>query len=129
MAFLDFIKHRNASKQPTVAQKSQERKPEHAREFFRGEAVREQAQLKPLAQMPEPYKAEAKFFGERIEREIQQLKERTVNAPADPASSSGTTSAQPMRQSMMQQDNASPSLTPTTAQAGIAATEQKAATQ
>jgi hypothetical protein len=81
MAFLDFIKNRNASRQQTVAQKAQERELEYAPEHFRRLAAREKAQLSPVEQIPEADRAAAKAIGERIDRA-----QPAVNAPQIPES-------------------------------------------
>jgi hypothetical protein len=123
MAFLDFIKNRNASQQQSVANKSQEQKPETAKEMYSRQAAQERADRKPVEQIPQADKAAAKSVGERIDKATQHLREQR---PAQSSPGDSASSPEPMRQNMMNQDKAAPALTPTSAQAGTPAVDKAA---
>jgi hypothetical protein len=121
--FLDFIKNRNASRQEPDTSKSQEQKPETAKEMYTRQAAQDKANQKPIEQIPQADKDVAKSVGERIDRETQHLQERS---PAQPSVGETASSPEPMRQTMLSQNKAAPALTPTSAQAGITEAEKSA---
>jgi hypothetical protein len=119
VALLDFIKNRNTSQQQSVANKSQEQKPETAKEMYAREASRDDTNRKPVNEIPEADKAAAKAAGERLDKATQHLRE---NAPSQPGDSGGSREA--VRQNMTGQDKTVPALSPTSAQTGQPATEK-----
>ncbi len=125
MAFLDFVKNRQAGQQQAVAGNTQEQKPQTAKEMYTQQAAQEKATQKTVDQIPDADKAKAKEVGERIDKATQHLQK---NAPAQPSvPADGTGSPEPMRQNMTAQDKSAPSLSPTSAQKGTPATEKSAA--
>jgi hypothetical protein len=124
MALLDFMKDRKAGQQQGVADKSQEQKPQNAKEMYTQQAAQEKATQRPVEQIPEADKAKAREVGQRIEKATQHLQQ---DAPAQPSvPTDGTGGPEPMRQTMAGQDKSAPSLSPTSAQAGTPATQKSA---
>ena len=122
MALLDFIKNRHSQQQGGEKQ-SQQQQPETAKQMYGREAAEEKAAAKPISQIPDEQKARVDKVGADLQKAFQTP--GTENAPSSPTDS--TDSAQPMRQPMMNQDKAAPSLSPTSAQAGTPSTEQESA--
>jgi hypothetical protein len=120
MSLLDFIKNRQ-TQQPAAEQQSQQQQPETAKQMYGREAVEEKAAAKPISQISNEQMARVDKVGADLQKSFQ-----TPGAESAPSSpTDGTDSAQPMRQPMMNQDNAAPALSPTSAQAGMTATEQE----
>ena len=113
MAFIDWIKEKVAAKQQPAPQAQQ--KPETAKEMYTRESAQDAAQRTPVAQMPESEKAKARELGETINNSSQP-KPQNDNVKSE--TREGATSPQPMRQTMAQNDNHAPALSPTSAQRG-----------
>lgn len=121
MSFLDFIKNRQ-TQQPAAEQQSRQQQPETAKQMYGREAAEEKAAAKPISQISDEQKARVDKVGADLQKAFQ-TPGTEKSAPSSPTDS--TDSAQPMRQTMMNQDKAAPSLSPTSAQAGTPATEQE----
>lgn len=120
MGLLDFIKNRNASKQPTVAPKPQERAPGNAREYFAREDARERAALKPIESLPAGEKAKLDDIKARFEKNTRHFS--TIARPENLPDVAGTQEA--MRQKMTRQETIAPAQTPTSAERGQPDTER-----
>jgi hypothetical protein len=107
MAFLDFIKNRQAEQKS--AQQTPKQQPQTAREMYAAKDAQEKTNQKPLT--PE-IKAQADRVLGRAEQASSFL--QSSSAP----SSGGETRGEPMRQKQMNQDKAAPALSPTTEQVG-----------
>ena len=118
MAFLDFIKNR----QQPGAEQSQQQKPETAKEMYTRQAEQERAGQKPVQQLPDSEKSQARELGARLDKATQHLRQDA--APQTPARADSTGSREPMRQKMMAQDEHAPALSPTSAQRGQTANEK-----
>jgi len=116
MALLDFIKNRNASQQPSVAQKVSEQKPETAKEMYSRQAGQEKAAQKPLDQLPPDQQARAKAIGATLEKATQHVERIPHISPAGPGDNTGNQEA--LRQNQTGQDKTAPALSPTDAQTG-----------
>lgn len=115
MALLDFIKNRQASEQPPVADKSQQQKPETAKEMYTREAANEKTARKPVEHMPEDAKAQVRETGALLDKATRHMNSDRSPAQA-PAGSSESPEAS--RQNMTHQDKAAHDLSPTSAQKG-----------
>src|SRR5579859_4501115 len=124
MAFLDFIKNREGQR-PVAEQQSQQQKPENAREAHILKDAQDKAALKPVQQMPEADKSQARELGARLDKATQHIQQNTPALTSAPADS--TSSPEPMRQNMTGQDKAAPDLSPTSAQLGQVGHEKEAA--
>jgi hypothetical protein len=113
MGFTDWIKNRNASQQASVAENSQQQKPETAKEMYSREAAQEKANAKPIT--PE-IKAQADRVTATMDKATQHMSQNSGAPSAAP--SDGASSPQPMRQNMTGQDKTAPALSPTSAQRG-----------
>lgn len=120
MAFLDFVKNRQQSQS---ADQSQPSKTETAKEMYSREASQGKASAKSMQQMPPEQQAKVTEISGKLQQATQHMGQ--AEAPAV-APQDSTASPQPMRQNMMSQDKAAPSLSPTSAQAGTPGTEQNA---
>jgi hypothetical protein len=117
MAFLDFIKNRQAQQQ-SVAQP----KPETAREMYSRQAEQVRTTQKPVQQMSDAEKMRAREAGARLDKATQHLRQ---SAPAQTLTPSDSASGpEPMRQNMTGQEREAPALSPTTAQLGQTANEK-----
>lgn len=124
MGLLDFIKNRMASRQQAVAENAQEKKPETAKQMYAREVKQEEASRKPLDRMPPEQQAQVAEIKSRLEKATQfNQPEPPANTPA-PAD--GADSRQAIRQKSMNQDEAAPAQSPTSAQRGITEVEKKA---
>lgn len=124
MAFLDFIKNREGQR-PAAEQQSQQQKPENAKEWHARKDAQDVAAQKPVQQLPEADKLQAKELGARLDKATQHIQ---PNAPAHvPAPADSTSSPEPMRQKMTGQDKTAPDLSPTSAQMGQVGHEKEAA--
>jgi hypothetical protein len=124
MAFLDFIKNRQAQPE-SAAQPSQQQKPETARQMYTQQAGQERAAQKSVQHIPEADKSEARDWGARLDKATQHI-QHNGGAPA-PAPADSTGSPEPMRQNMVAQNKSAPALSPTSAQLGQTANEKSAA--
>ena len=122
MGFLDFIKHRNTSKQPTVAPKPQERAPGNAREFFRGEAAGEKAQQKPINRLPADAQSDLESIRAARDKTLWPQGSQGVTVPA--GAPDAMPNAAPMRQKREGQELSAPSLSPTDGHKGSPATDK-----
>jgi hypothetical protein len=113
MAFLDFIKNRN--QQQPVAEKSQEQKPENAKQMYTREAAEQKAAEKPIT--PEVKAQADKAMGTM--REFQQQ-----GSPSQPSVSEGS-SPNAHLQKQDYQDKAQHALSPTDGAAGKTASQEK----
>src|ERR1700722_20055853 len=105
MAFLDWIKSRGAAaKQQPVAQTQQ--KPETAKQMYAREAIQDAAARKPVSQMLETAKAEARSLGAAIQGGGDQPRQNPLSV--SPSAGEGATSPQPMRQNMVAQHDHPP---------------------
>jgi len=124
MAFLDFIKNRDGQR-PAAEQQSQQQKPENAKEAHILKDAQDKAALKPVQQLPEAEKSQARDLGARLDKATQHIQQ---NAPVQtPAPTDSTSSPEPMRQNMTGQDKTAPDLSPTSAQMGQVGHEKEAA--
>lgn len=119
MAFLDFIRNRQGQQQ-AAEPSAQQPKPETAREMYA-----RQADPKPLDQLKQTDREQAKDLGARLDKAAQDI--RPNAAPPAPSSSDGANSPEAMRQNMTGQENAAPSLSPTSAERGVTEQEKSAA--
>jgi hypothetical protein len=110
MAFLDFIKNRNASPQQSVAKESQQ--PETAKQMYTREAA--QAKSKPVEQISPDEKAKAADIGTDLKKTMG-LHGPDGNGPA-PAG--GAASPEAVRQNMTGQNRAAEALSPTNMHSG-----------
>jgi len=117
MAFLDFIRNRQ---EQSAEQPSQ--KPETAREMYARQAEPGAAALRTVGELPDAAKEQAREIGARLDRATQHLRQDSAATSPSPES---TGSPEPMRQSMLGQDNAAPALSPTSAQRGAVGHEQE----
>jgi hypothetical protein len=117
MAFLDFIRNRQ---EQSAAQPSQT--PETAREMYAREAEQRPTGQRTVGELPEAAKEQAREIGARLDRATQHLRQDSAATSPSPES---TGSPEPMRQSMLGQDNAAPALSPTSAQRGAVGHEQE----
>ena len=125
MAFLDFIKNRQASQQPAVAEKTQGPKPETAKEMYTREAKEPGANGKSFAQLPPEKQADVASIKADLAKSTQTNQQA---APSNtPAAAEGSGSPQAMRQNATNQDKAAPSQSPTSAQMGSTQVEKKTA--
>jgi hypothetical protein len=123
MAILDFIKNRNATQQQDSASKSQEQKPETAKEMYTRQDSQTKASQQPMDRMPQEQRAKVEEIKGTLQKATQHM-ERGGNAPS-PAPAEGSTNPQPMRQNAMSQGNSAPALSPTSAQKGVPAAEKE----
>ena len=121
MGLLDFIKNRMASRQQAVAENAQEKKPETAKEMYAREAKQEEASRKPLDRMPPEQQAQVAEIKSRLEKATQF--NQPEPPPNTPAPAGGR---QALRQMSMNQDEAAPPQSPTSAQMGSTETQKKA---
>jgi len=116
MAFLDFIRNRNASRQPTAAvDNTQQQKPETAKEMYSRQAGQETA--KPIT--PE-IKAQADHALAAVTKQTQHLEQ---GRPAAPENGGGSPTAELQKQS--NQDKTQAALSPTDAGAGKTAAQEE----
>jgi hypothetical protein len=117
MAFLEFIRNRNKRQQES-SQPSQQQ--ETAKEMYSRQAVE---LSKSVGNLSQAQRAEAKEIGSELRQATQEISSTGTSPSSAPAPDGSNPEA--MRQKMMQQDNAAPSLSPTTAQRGVTANEQE----
>jgi hypothetical protein len=115
MAFLDFIKNRNATAQQSVAQKAQYPKPETAKEMYIRQASQDRTAQQPMDRMPADQQAKVEAIKQRLEGATRHISPEGPQAPI-PADNSGSREA--MRQNMTAQDKTAAPLSPTSVQAG-----------
>jgi hypothetical protein len=114
MAFLDFIKNRNASQQQSVANKSQEQKPETAKEMYARETAQEKAAARPIT-------PEIKAQADRALATINKASQHLQSPPAPAAPDGGSPAAHLQKQS--HQEKAQAALSPTDDSAGKTAAQ------
>ena len=121
MGFVDWIKNRQANQQQSVAQNTQEQKPETAKQMYN----REDAEQKANRIAPTPdQEARAQKIGEELRKPSQDPGERGSAPSHAPApSESGGNAAQ--RQNQSHQDKAQKALSPTDDAAGKTAAQEK----
>src|ERR1017187_10863634 len=91
MAFLDFMKNRNASQQQSVANKPQDQKPETAKEMHTRQAAHEKAAERPIT-------PEIKAQADRAMATINKASQHLQPQPAPAAPDSGSPTAQLQKQ-------------------------------
>jgi anti-sigma28 factor (negative regulator of flagellin synthesis) len=123
MAFLDFMKNRQAGQQQSSADKAQQQKPETAKETHTPHDSQAKASQQRVDQMPADQKAKVEEIKGTLQKATQHM-DRGSKAPSS-APADGATSPQPMRQNAMSQDKTAPPLSPTSAQKGTPATEKE----
>jgi hypothetical protein len=119
MGILDFIKNRQAQPQPAAPQTQ----PETAKQMYAREAVQDKAAAKSPSQMPADQRAKVAEVSAKMQAHTMGAEQTAQSVSAAPADA--TANPQPMKQASMQQDNAAPALSPTTAQAGTQEAENK----
>ncbi|MGA3091777.1 MAG: hypothetical protein ABSD75_24480 [Terriglobales bacterium] len=124
MAFLDFIRNREASQQQSVAEKSQEQKPMNAKEMYSRQAQQDGASQKSMGQMPPDQQGKVEAIRTELQKATQHTQQNAPTQQAAPTDSAA--SPEPMRQNMVGQDKTTPALSPTSAQAGMTATKDAA---
>ncbi len=115
MAFLDFIRKRNAPEQQSIASKVPEQRPETAKKMCTLQS-REKANQKPMDRMPPDQQAKVDSIKATLERATQHVN-KSPDAPAS-TPPEGTGSREAMRQNMTGQDKTAPALSPTSAETG-----------
>src|ERR1017187_2152793 len=91
MAFLDFMKNRNAAQQQSVANKPQEQKPETAKEMHSRQAAQEKAAERPIT-------PEIKAQADRAMATINKASQHLELQPAAAAPDGGSPAAQLQKQ-------------------------------
>src|ERR1700680_849800 len=109
MAFLDFIKDRQAAWEQSVANSSQVQKPETAKEMYTQQAAEEKATQGSMEQIPDADKASAEEVVEGSGKGTQHRKENSSGRSATPVKAG--------RQNMTGQEGADTELSPRRAQA------------
>lgn len=115
MALLDFINNRNATQQQP-ANKSQEQKPETAKEMYTRQAGQDRANEKPLHQMPPNEQAKLESIKATLEKATQHRDHGAHTPGSAQGDSAGNREA--VRQNMTGQDKTAPALSPTSVQVG-----------
>jgi hypothetical protein len=115
MGFLGWIRNRNAAQQQSAANKSQEPRPENAKQMYAREAAQERANRTPLDRMPAEQQAKVDKIKATLEKATQHIERSTETSPT-PVDANGGREA--VRQNMTAQDKAAPAFSPTSAQAG-----------
>jgi len=115
MAFLDFIKNRNASRQQPVADHAQAQKPETARQMYAREAAQDKAAEKPIT-------PEIKAYTDRALAAITKATQHISPQAPPPASDGGTQAAQLQKQH--NQDKTQAALSPTDGTVGKTALQE-----
>lgn len=118
MAFLDFINNRQESQQRSVAQKSQEQKPETAKEMY----ARQDAQEKTAAS--KPITPEIKAQADRAMATMNKASEH-VQSPAKRTAPEPGSAPQAQLQNQSRQDKTQESLSPTDGASGKTAIQGK----
>lgn len=123
MAFLDFIKNRMARPQQADAPKAQQSKPETAKQMYSREAA-QPARQNNLDSLPGNERVRLDEIKARIEKATHYA---GPDSPARQAShGDAPVSQEAMRQNMRAQDKNAPSMSPTSAQAGMTSVESGA---
>lgn len=125
MGFTDWIRNRQANRQQSVAQNTQEQKPETAKQMYNREAAQEEANRKPIEpQISEPHKVETRAAAELFDKVVRQPQGQ--GAPAQtPIPSDASGSPEAVRQKATNQDKSAAALSPTSAQKGTPETEKQ----
>jgi hypothetical protein len=117
MAFLDFVNNRQAAQQQAVAQKSQEQKPETAKEMYARQDTKEQAATKPIT-------PEIKAQADRAMATMNKATEHVQSPAKQPAPETGS-APQAQLQNQSRQDKAQEALSPTDGASGKTALQDK----
>jgi hypothetical protein len=117
MAFLDFVNNRQAAQQQSVAQTSQEQKPETAKEMYARQDTKEQAAAKPIT-------PEIKAQADRAMATMNKASEH-VQSPAKRTAPETGSAPQAQLQNQSRQDKAQEALSPTDGAAGKTAIQGK----
>jgi hypothetical protein len=117
MAFLDFIRNRDAQ-QPAGEQQSKQQTPDVSQDIST-KASQEQTVAKPTEYVRADQQARLAEAQALYSKGIQELPPATP--PPTPAPDGGATNPQPMRQPMMGQETVAPDMSPTNAQASARA--------
>jgi len=118
MAFLDFVNNRQAAQQQAVAQKSQEQKPETAKEMY----TRQDTQEKTAAS--KPITPEIKAQADRAMATMNKASEH-VQSPAKRTAPETGSAPQAQLQNQSRQDKAQEALSPTDGASGKTAIQGK----
>jgi len=116
MALLDFIRNRNASQQQAVANKSQEQKPETAKELYSREAMQEKATQRPIT-------PEIKAQADRATATMDKATQHRQSQAAPTSGEGDSNSAQLQKQS--HQDKSQEALSPTDSASGKTAVQEQ----
>ena len=117
MGFLGWIRDRNAAQQQSVANKSQEPRPENAKQMYAREAEQEKTAAKPIT-------AEIKTQADRALATINKASQHAQPGPSQaPADNAGSPEAHLQKQHG--QSRAQEALSPTDSAAGQTATQGK----
>jgi hypothetical protein len=120
MAFLDFIKNREGQR-PVAEQQSQQKTETYKEKNTRLDA-QEKANAKPIADIPAKDQTHARELGARLDKATQHIRaDAPISTPA-PDSGGGK---EALRQNMTGQDKEAPALSPTDAQMGKSAADEK----
>jgi hypothetical protein len=121
MALLDFIKNRGEQR-PAGEQRSQQQKPDNAKQMYTQKDAEDRANAKPIA-LDQKQEASVKEAGDLF-RKGSASPEPGPEAPTPAPTESNTAPQQPMVQASMSQDKTAPALSPSSAQAGGLEKEQ-----
>jgi hypothetical protein len=117
MAFLDFINNRQAAQQQSVAQTSQEQKPETAKEMYARQDTQDKAASKTIT-------PEIKSQADRAMATMNKASEH-VQSPAKRTAPETGSAPQAQLQNQSRQDKTQESLSPTDGTAGKTAVQGK----
>jgi hypothetical protein len=125
MRFPGWFKSGNATKQQSVADKSQAPRPENAKQKYAREAVQEKANLTPMDRMPPDQQAKVDKIKATLEKATRHIdRNGQTPSPTPPDANGGR---EVVRQNMSGQEKAAPALSPTSAQSGKTAQEKSPA--
>jgi hypothetical protein len=122
MGLLAWIRNRSAGPQQSVASKSQEPRPENAKQMYAREAAPEKAKLTPINRMPPDQQAKVDKIKATLEKATRHIEGNVQSTPAAVPDVNGGREA--VRQNMTAQDKVAPALSPTSAQHGKTAQEK-----
>jgi hypothetical protein len=114
MALLDFVKNRQANQQQDVAGKSQQQKPETAKQMYAREAAQEKTNAKPMDQMRPEQQAKVEQIKATLEKSTQHMN-RDAAAPASAPANDGGNTAHMQKQNNQEKTQAALSPTDNTA--------------
>ena len=122
MGLLAWIRNRSAAQQQSVANKSQEHRPENAKRMYAREAAQEKANLTPRDRMPAGQQAKVDKIKATLERATRHIDRN--GQTHSPTQVEANDSREAVRQNMTAQDKVAPALSPTSAQHGKTAQEK-----